>query len=231
VTPAIHRPHDLLAHPDGNQLVLAGTPGYGYTGGGLLFWNRATREQVLVEHGAILPEHSTHSLAALPEGKLLGGTTTSAGTGGEVKAEVAELYLMDMATKAVEWHAPLIPGAQSYTDLYTTERGQVYGVADLRYFFLFDPATRTLVYQFDTKDSLGSTISHQGPRVFVPSADGVLYMLFQKGIARVDQSTHAITMIAESPVTIGPGGDILNGRIYFGSGSHLYSYGLPTTNP
>ena len=45
-------------------------------------------------------------------------------------------------------------------------------------------------------------------------------------VARVDQTTHAITMIAESPVSIGPGGDILNGRIYFGSGSHVYSYGL-----
>ena len=38
-TPPIHRPHDLLAHPDGKTLVLAGTPGYGYTGGGLLFWD------------------------------------------------------------------------------------------------------------------------------------------------------------------------------------------------
>ena len=136
-----------------------------------------------------------------------------------------------MATKAVEWHAPLIPGAQSYTDLYTTEKGQVYGIADQRHFFLFDPATRTLVYQFDTSETLGHSISHQGPRVFVPGPDGALYMLFQKGIAQVEQVTHAITMIAESPIPIGLGGDILNGRIYFGSGSHLYSYGLPTHTP
>jgi hypothetical protein len=53
-------------------------------------------------------------------------------------------------------------------------------------------------------------------------------MLFQKGIVQVDLATHALNLIAESPVPIGPGGDILNGRIYFGSGSHLYSYGLPT---
>ncbi len=231
VQPSIHRPHDLLAHPDGNQLVLAGTPGYGYTGGGLLFWNRATKEQVLVEHTAILPEHSTMSLAALPNGKLLGGTTTSAGTGGEQKVQVAELYIMDMATKAVEWHAPLIPGAQSYTDLYTTDKGLVYGVADQHHFFLFDSVTRTFLYQFDTKDTLGSTISHQGPRVFVSAPDGALYMLFQKGIVQVDPASHALNLIAESPVPIGPGGDMLNGRIYFGSGSHLYSYGVPTKTP
>jgi hypothetical protein len=34
-------------------------------------------------------------------------------------------------------------------------------------------------------------------------------------------------MLAESPVPIGPGGDLLNGRIYFGSGSHVYSYQVP----
>jgi hypothetical protein len=35
-------------------------------------------------------------------------------------------------------------------------------------------------------------------------------------------------MLAESPLPVGPGGDILDGRIYFASGSHLYSYGLGT---
>jgi hypothetical protein len=48
-----------------------------------------------------------------------------------------------------------------------------------------------------------------------------------KGISRVDLATHAITMLAESPVPIGPGGDILNNRIYFATGSHVYSYQVP----
>jgi hypothetical protein len=34
-------------------------------------------------------------------------------------------------------------------------------------------------------------------------------------------------MLAESPVPVEYGGDYLNGRIYFASGSHLYSYALP----
>ncbi|MCD6361973.1 MAG: hypothetical protein J7M38_14040 [Armatimonadetes bacterium] len=33
--PTINRPHDLLPWPDGSLVILAGTPGYGYTGGGL----------------------------------------------------------------------------------------------------------------------------------------------------------------------------------------------------
>jgi len=105
--------------------------------------------------------------------------------------------------------------------------GLVYGVADRHRFFVFDPAKREVVHQEQLEARLGPTTSQQGPRVFVPAPDGKLYMLFVRGIARVDLATHRIAMLAESPVPIGPGGDFLNGRIYFGSGSHLYSYAVP----
>jgi hypothetical protein len=226
-SPPIHRPHDLLPHPDGKTLVLAGTPGYGYTGGGLLFWDRETKTRVLVEHTDILPEHSTLSLVALPNGKLLGGSTIGAGTGGEVKAKEAELYVMDMATKKLDWHAVVFPGVNGYTDLCLAPGGLVYGVADQRRFFVFDAEKREVVHEEDLSATLGPTTSQQGPRVFVLSPDRKVYMLFGKGIASVDPDTFRITMLAESPVPIGPGGDILDGRIYFGSGSHVYSYGLP----
>ena len=226
-TPAIHRPHDLLPHPDGKTLVLAGTPGYGYTGGGLLFWDRETDSHVLIEHTEILPEHSTMSLVPLPGDKLLGGTTTGPGTGGEKKADQAELYIMDMPTKRVEWHDPLLPGAQSYTDMCAGPRGLVYGFADCARFFVFDPATRRVVHQRDTAAVFGRTNSQQGPRVFVRAPDGRIFLLFVKGIALLDPASFDIIMLAESPVPIGPGGDFLAGRIYFGSGSHVYSYAVP----
>ena len=225
--PTINRPHELLAHPDGKTIVLAGTPGYGYTGGGLLFWDRETRTRKVIKHTAILPDHSTMSLVALPDRKLLGGTTTSPGTGGEKKAKEAELYIMDMASKKVEWHEVVFPGVQAYTDMCLGSEGLVYGFADGKRFFVFDPDERKVVHEEDTEAEFGRTISHQGPRVFVPSPDGETYILFVKGIARVDPPDFAIAMLAESPISIGPGGDILNGRIYFGRGSHLYSYKLP----
>ena len=226
-SPTINRPHKLLAHPDGNTLVLAGTPGYGYTGGGLLFWNRDTGVHTLIEHTDIIPEHSTMSLVALPDGKLLGGSTTSPGTGGEQKATKAELYIMDIATKVLEWHEAVFPGVQSYTDMRLGANGLVYGVADRKMFFVFDPAKREVVHQEDTATKFGSTNSQQGPRVFVISPEDTIYLLFVKGIARVNPTTFEIAMLAESPVPIGPGGDILDGRIYFGSGSHVYSYKVP----
>lgn len=223
----INRPHMLLAHPNGRTVVLAGTPGYGLTGGGMLFWDRQTREHTLLEHTDILPDQSTMSLAPLPDGKLLGGTTTSAGTGGEQKAREAELYIMDMETKRLDWHAAVLAGAQGYTDMCSGPNGVVYGVVDRRRFFVFDPGARRVVHRKELGAEFGPTTSQQGPRVFVTAPDGAVYILFTKGIAIVEPETYAIRLLAESPVPIGPGGDILNGRIYFGSGSHVYSYRVP----
>lgn len=223
-SPPIHRPHELLAHPDGKTIVLAGTPGYGYTGGGLLFWDRQTGSRTLIEHTDLLSEHSTMSLVALDDGRLLGGTTTSAGTGGERKAKQAELYLLDMATKQIEWHAPVFPGTRGYTDMCPAPEGHVYGVADRKRFFVFDPRQKEVVHEEDTFSKFGYTNSQQGPRVFVLAPDRTIYMLFVKGIARIDPATFAVTMLATSPVPIAAGGDYLDGRIYFSSGSHLYSF-------
>ena len=73
----------------------------------------------------------------------------------------------------------------------------------------------------------GFTNSQQGPRVFVTAPSGKVYMLFVRGIAVVDLDTFAVTALTKSPVKIGEGGDILDGRIYFSSGSHVYSYSVP----
>ena len=225
--PDIHRPHRLLAHPDGKTLILAGTPGYGYTGGGLLFWDRETKQRVLLKHTDIIPEHSTMSLAPLADGKLLGGTTIAAGTGGEVKAKEAELYLMDMATKKLDWHEVVFPGAHGYTDLCAGPKGLVFGFADGVRFFVFDPAARKVVYQKDVSAEFGGTSGGQGPRVFVLGPNNDYLIILGKCLARLNPETFAITKVADSPASISVGGDYLNGRLYFAGGSHLYSYKLP----
>ncbi|HCR19745.1 MAG TPA: hypothetical protein DIU35_19895 [Candidatus Latescibacteria bacterium] len=222
----INRPHMLLAHPNGRTVVLAGTPGYGLTGGGLLFWDRQTLQHKLLKHTEILEDHSTMSLVPLLDGKLLGGTTVNAGTGGEQKAEVAELYMIDIDTKRVDWHSPVLPGVDGYADLCASPRSVIYGIADHKTFFVFDPYEREVVQTQDVAAEFGPTSSQQGPRVFVVDPnDKTVYVLFEKGVGRVGKD-HRITLISESPVKIDLGGDILDNRIYFGSGSHLYSYGL-----
>jgi len=225
--PDINRPHALLAHPDGKNVILAGTPGYGYTGGGLLFWDRETETATLLKHTDILPDHSTFSIAPLSVDKLLCGTTTSPGTGGERIAEVAELYIIDMETRELDWHEVVHDDAEEYTDLCPGPDNLIYGIVNRCRFFVFDPGTRKIVHEEDFDDHLGKTNYQQGPRIFVPASGDTVYMLLVKGIAEINPSTYEIKLLAELPFLIGPGGDLLDGCIYFASGSHVYSYQLP----
>jgi hypothetical protein len=160
--PHIDRPHKLLALPDGRTVILAGTPAYGATGGGLLFWNRQNGLIQVFNHTELIPNHSTMSLAALPGCKtVVGGTTTAPGTGGEKKAKEAELYLLDLKSKKLLWHQAVLPGAQEYTDLCNGPCGLVYGVADKRLFFVFDPVRRKVTLKKDIS-GFGSTAYAQG---------------------------------------------------------------------
>jgi streptogramin lyase len=225
-TPAIHRPHRLIAYPDGKTLIMGGTPEYGYTGGGLLFWDREKGSSVLLKDSDIVTDQSTISLAPLTDGKLLGGTTTAPGTGGEKKANEAELYIIDMATKKLEWKKVVFPGVQSYTDMCINPEGLVYGITDRKTFFVFDAEKREVIHQQPLQAEFGLTTAEQCPRVFVHGLNKEIYILFRKGIAQVDPHTFKINWLATSPVPIDGGGDYLDGRIYFVGGSHIFSYQL-----
>ena len=174
----------------------------------------------------VILDQSTMSLVPLPKGKLLGGTTIAPGTGGETKAKEAELYIMDIATKKVEWHQAIMPGVRNYSDMRVGPKGLIYGIADLRIFFVFDPKKRKIIHQQNLLTDFGITASEQSPRIFVVGEKGKIYILFRKGIARIEPKSYKITLLAESPVPIVAGGDYLGGRIYFVGGSHVYSYQL-----
>ncbi len=227
--PQITRPSRLLATPDGRTVIMSGTPAYGSTGGGLLFWDRIQGTPAVLGDADLVPDQSTLSMIALPGGKMLAGTTTSPGTGGEKKATEAVLYVMDLAGRKIEWRAAVLPGAQEYTDLIAGPKGLVYGIADRKAFFVFDPDKRSVIAKQDVEAELGLAAYHQGPRVFVAGPGGEVYALFAKGIARVEPKSQSLELIALSPVQIDTGGDYLGGRIYFSSGSHLLSYQVGTS--
>jgi len=224
--PVIHRPHEILACPDGKTIIMSGTPQYGYTGGGLLFWDREKKTNTILEDKAVIPDQSTMSMVALPGGKFLGGTTTSPGTGGEKKAEEAVLYVMDIDSRRVEWQKVMIPKAQSYSDMCTGPDGLIYGMTDRKNLFVFDPVHHTLLHQEETESRFGPGTAKESPRIFISGPNGEIYLLLRKGIVRIELSSFKVYMVAESPVPIETGGDYLDGRIYFVSGSHLFSYKL-----
>lgn len=227
VYPTIIRPFRLVAHPDGHTLIMSGTPQYGATGGGLLFWNNKTKDRVLLTDEQVVKNQSTMSIVPLKNGKLLCGSTTTPGTGGEKKAKEAVIYLMDIASKKIEWQTVLFPGTQEYSEMRLMPNGLVYGIADKKLFFVFDPVKRQMIHQEDLLPTYGRTTAEQCPRIFVEGPKGEMYMLFNKGaIVQIDPKSYALKLVATAPSTIKAGGDYASGRIFFVSGSHLMSYKL-----
>ena len=226
-TPDIFRPHRLLSYSDGKTLIMSGTPDYGYTGGGMLFWDREKNAGTLVNDTNIVIDQSTMSMISLPDGKILGGTTTTPGTGGEKKATVAELYIMDVNSKKIDWKDTVIPDAQNYTDLCMNSEGLVYGIVNRRIFFVFDTKKKEVIHQYNFLRDFGVTTADQSPRVFITGPDNKIYILFMKGIAVIDPGSYKIKLLGTSPVPITAGGDYLDGRIYFVGGSHVYSFEVP----
>ena len=84
--------------------------------------------------------------------------------------------------------------------------------------FAFGPSTREVIRERDFGPELGPSVSHQGTRAFVPAPDGAIYVLLNKGIARLNTEDHKLELLVEAPVTIGGGGAWLDGRIYFFKG-------------
>lgn len=226
-SPVIHRPHRVIVHPDGRTVIMSGTPDYGYTGGGLLFYDMKSGQHVLLDDSSIVTDESTMSLTVLKNGKILGGTTTAPGTGGERKAHLAVLYIIDKDSKKLVWKDAPIAGVQSYTDMTTGADGKVYGMADRHIFFVFDPVAKKIVYQKDVKKQFGYSVAEQSPRVFVHGAGDDLYVLFEKAITKLDHQSYELTLLDHPPKPIRAGGDYLQDKIYYISGSSLYSYQLP----
>ncbi|WP_316812696.1 hypothetical protein [Pedobacter heparinus] len=226
-SPTIIRPFRLMAHPDGKTIIMGGSPEYGATGGGLLFWNNKTRQQVLLTDKEVVQDQSTMSIVPLKNGKILGGTTTTPGSGGERKAKEAVAYIMDMASKKIEWQQALVPGAQEYSDMRIMPNGMVYGIRDKKDFFVFDPVKKQVIHQKDLLPEFGRTTGEQCPRIFVAGPKGEIYMLFHDGaIVQINPDNYQLTRIATAPSSIKAGGDYADGRIFFVSGSHLFSYKL-----
>lgn len=225
--PDVYRPFRIFIHPDNETIIYSGGPDYGYTGGGMVFWNKKTQEMKVIPDSEVIPNQSVMSLAALPKSLLLGGTTTTPGSGGEKKATEAVLFLMDEKTRKVIWREAIIPGVQGYNDMFLLPDGKVAGFADRRHFFIFDPKKRSIVHKGDLNSlGLGLTVMEQGPRIFVKGDKKNIYIVLQKGIAQLNPKTYEIRLLAESPQAIRAGGAFLDGVIYFVCESHLWSYRL-----
>lgn len=227
-SPDVHRPHDLIVVDEGRLAILAGTPAYGLRGGGLVFADLIAGTTWTMRHVDIVPEQSTLSLTALPGRRVLGGSTTTAGTGGVAAGGGARLYELDIATRVVVARGAPVAGAQGITDLvHDDTTGYVYGVADLTTFFVWHEPTGAVVVTRDLRAlGAGPAISPQGPGAFVRTRDGRVLIVLQRGVAAIDPRTFDLDVVGKSPVLLTVVGGFVDGRLLVAGGSHLYSLAI-----
>ena len=224
--PDIIRPHVLLAHPDGRHVLMGGTPAYGHTGGGLMIYDTEARESTVIPHTELVEYQAPTSLVALPNGDLVGGTTTAPGTGGQRIADEAELFTFDWESRQVTWSEVILPGVARINELILAPDGLVYGVATDATLFVFDPETRQIVHT-ESLSEYGGPAGSQAPRSMVLGPDGSIYMLFRQAILELTPGTFEHRKLADTPVTVSAGVVLHDGRLYFSSTSRLWSYQLP----
>ncbi|MGC9316568.1 MAG: hypothetical protein ACP5KN_00860 [Armatimonadota bacterium] len=216
------RPRACVADPTERWVVAGGFAGYGLCGGGLAIHDRHSGETELLTHEEVIPYHSTIALRWLPSGDLVGGTSISTPGGGHPQAEEGKLYVLDWDTREVVYETVPVSGAAEVFALQVGPDGLVYGLASGTRLFVFDPARREIVHREDLSEYGGLP-----RRTLQLGPDGMIYGIFTAAIVRIEPGTFEHEKLADPPRGISAGGAIEGGRIYYASGSHLWSYGLP----
>ena len=220
--PDINVPVGALAYPDGKHLLMSGEPGYGYLGGGIGIYNVETNESQLLTHRQLIPDHSVQTMAALPDGNVICGTTVAGGHGTVAAAKEGVLFVLDWPTKQVAYQLVPVPGSSSIAALHVGSDGLVYGLASPATFFVFDPKEKRVVRSQALPDCGGAVFGS----ALLPDGQGHLLTVLSGGVVRVTQREFAVEKLAAPPATITGGTALVGGRVYFAIGSHLWSYAL-----
>jgi hypothetical protein len=205
---------------NGHTAIFSGFPGYGYTGGGMVFYDLQTNTAKVLSSQDLLPGQSTIALRQLPNGLLVGGTSTEAPGGGHQLATKSVIYLMDPATRKVLSQTEIGP------DIYSLEvlsNGNVVGVTRDSHLFIFDPNAKKVLSDIDVKSSGGVLNAGQS---LIRDKKGNVYLILSSSISAISPEGK-ITRLTTLPENATSGTAILNGELYYATSSQLWKFALP----
>lgn len=213
------RPKAMVLGPDDNIYVGA-LPGYGLLGGTLTQWKPSTG--TVMNFSNVIDEESIVSLAVV-NGLIVGGTTIQGGSGSKSSKSEAKLFLWNPKTQKKVFEVVPVPGHKTINNLIAAPNGKVFGIADGRMLFSFDPLNKRIETRpIPVLNYLYNSVGI-GP-------DNMIWGIASKGIFTINTDTLKVKLEAQSPAPITGGFAMGNGNIYYASGATVYRYTLQKTN-
>lgn len=209
------RPMAMIAGPL-DKVYIGAVSGYGLLGGPLCVFDPDAG--TIDEYMNVVQDQSVVSLAALPNGLIVGGTTIGGGGGSHSTQTEAKLFLWDPQTREKLYEMVPVPGQGSVGALAVGKDGLVYGFSG-ETMFVFDPGQRKVIKTIP--HGLGGVIYN----AVGPGPQGKLYGLASTGIFTIDEAAQKPEIVAAYPGI--EGGFAIRGQdIYFTVGPQIISYHL-----
>jgi outer membrane protein assembly factor BamB len=185
----------------------------------MVFYDLQSNQDIVLSTDQVIPGQSTVSLRQLPNGLLVGGTSTEAPGGGHQAATEAVIYLMDPITRNVLSQTEIGPDVFS---LEVLSNGNVAGVTRDSHLFIFDPNTIKVLSNTDVKTYGGILNAGQS---LIRDKNGNVYLILYSTISKVSPDGK-ITKLTNLPEGATSGIAIRAGELYYASSSHLWKFAL-----
>jgi hypothetical protein len=215
----LDRPRAMIAGPHG-RIYVGGYPDYGHLGGAIGVFDPAKNEKRVYRH--VIQNQSISSLAYIESLDLLpAGSSVRGGSGTRAVEKDAKLILWDPKKEKKVFEIVPVPEAQTIISLAATREGIVYGITEKGKVFVFDAMKREIRKVFDLGFKKPVDTSLQ------PGPGGRLYGLTVEAIFSIDPKDDRVSLLTKPTAPITSGMAILDRKIYYGSGSHLYEFEIP----
>lgn len=219
---SIHRPRCALALNNQEYIIWGGFPGYGMVGGSLGIYDVKLEKNHLLTHENIVENQSTISLGELSSGHIVGGTSIETPGGAELREKEARLYVLDSTTNKVEKSFVPIKDAREIAQIFVDEFDRVHCLTEKSIYFVCDLDTEQILFEKDLSNwgqivRNGFAYDSKTRKLYCLLSHKLGYIDIQLDQCSIPKEVHSLPVMASSGIVL------KDGRIYFGSGSHLCS--------
>ncbi|TMV51493.1 hypothetical protein FE783_06875 [Paenibacillus mesophilus] len=213
------RPFGMLAVASMNKLFVGTVPDYGKLGGAFAVYDLNTASLNVTRN--VITDQSVVALAN-KNNEVFGGTSVWGGLGISPTATEAKLFVWDTTTNQKVFETVPVAGKRAITSLLLGPDGNIWGVAEGT-LFVFNPATRTVVYSADKFPVSYSGSGHVWRDAKMElNPDGYVYVTIGGKMYRIDPATkNTETLIASGASLLATDND---GDLYYVSGVNLFKY-------